>query len=50
MQGLQECPDKTPDCIKKVITEKNPFNEHGTLRGELSLKTISNGRFVWLLK
>jgi ABC-type branched-subunit amino acid transport system substrate-binding protein len=50
MQGLQECPNKTPDCIKKVITEKHHFNEHGTLQGELALKTISNGKFVWLLK
>jgi hypothetical protein len=47
MFGLQECKEKIPECVRKVITEKYRFDEHGTLQGELGLKVISNGKFVW---
>ena len=47
MYGLQECSQKTPECVRKAITEKYRFDEHGTLQGELALKIISNGKFVW---
>lgn len=45
--GFQECGEKTSDCVRKAITEKYGFNEYGTLEGELALKMISNGKFVW---
>jgi hypothetical protein len=45
--GLKECGEKTPDCVRRAITQKYHFDEHGTLNGELALKTISNGKFVW---
>ena len=47
MYGLQECDEKTPDCVRKAITNKFRFDEHGTLQGELALKMIANGKFVW---
>jgi hypothetical protein len=47
MHGLQECKEKTPECVKKAITGKYRFDKHGTLQGELALKIISNGKFVW---
>jgi ABC-type branched-subunit amino acid transport system substrate-binding protein len=47
MYGLQECAERTPECVRKAITEKYRFDEHGTLHGGLALKTISDGKFVW---
>jgi ABC-type branched-subunit amino acid transport system substrate-binding protein len=47
MHGLQECKEKTPECVKKAITGRYRFDKHGTLQGELALKIISNGKFVW---
>lgn len=45
--GLRECREKTPECVREAITRRYHFDEHGTLKGELALKTISNGSFVW---
>jgi hypothetical protein len=47
MYGLQECTEGAPECVRKAITEKYRFDEHGTLHGGLALKTISDGKFVW---
>lgn len=47
MYGLQQCQEKTPECVRKAITEKYRFDNHGTLQGELALKILSNGKFVW---
>jgi ABC-type branched-subunit amino acid transport system substrate-binding protein len=47
MYGLQQCRDRNADCVRTAITKRYQFDEHGTLQGELGLKVISGGTFVW---
>jgi branched-chain amino acid transport system substrate-binding protein len=46
-QALQQCPNVDIACMKKAIREKYSFDEHGVLPGNVRLKTIRDGKFVW---
>jgi ABC-type branched-subunit amino acid transport system substrate-binding protein len=45
--ALQSCPNQNPECMKRAIRERYSFDEHGVLPGNVRLKTIRNGMFVW---
>lgn len=45
--GLSKCPDVSGKCVLQEILKRYPFNDSGVLQGELGLKTISGGKFVW---
>jgi ABC-type branched-subunit amino acid transport system substrate-binding protein len=48
--GLSLCPTSDPDCVLKKIKEKYKFDEYGVLEGQLGLKIIKDGKFVWFEK
>jgi ABC-type branched-subunit amino acid transport system substrate-binding protein len=48
MHGIGECPERTSECLQRAIRRKYAFNEYGVMQGEVGLKIIKNGEFVWL--
>ena len=49
-KATQECADSNDECVLKSLKSNNKFDEYGVLRGNLALKTIKNGKFVWFNK
>jgi len=47
LAGLESCPGGEPQCVKAAIQKRFSFDSHGVLSGDLALKTIQRGRFVW---
>ncbi len=45
--ALQQCPNVDTTCMNKAIREKYSFDVHGVLPGNVRLKTIRDGKFVW---
>jgi ABC-type branched-subunit amino acid transport system substrate-binding protein len=44
--ALDACPSQASACISAAIKKRFDFDEHGTLPGELMLKTVRAGNFV----
>ncbi len=45
--GISKCPGGSGSCIQKEIMAKYSFNDRGVLQGEVGLKTIREGKYVW---
>lgn len=48
LKAVAKCKESTtPDCVKLALESDNPFNKVGVLRGELALKELRDGIFLW---
>lgn len=47
MHGVGECPELSSECLQRAIRSKYAFDEHGVMQGEVGLKQIKEGKFVW---
>jgi hypothetical protein len=46
--GMSKCPDGSGSCVQREVRAKYSFTEQGVLQGELGLKMIQQGKYVWL--
>ena len=48
MHGVGQCPELSSECLQRSIRSKYTFDEHGVMQGDVGLKIIKEGKFVWL--
>lgn len=46
--AVAACKDPTVECVRGDLLKQNSFNQQGVLEGDIGLKTIRDGQFVWI--
>jgi hypothetical protein len=47
MRGVGECPELSSECLQRAIRGTYTFDEHGIMQGDVGLKIVKEGKFVW---
>jgi hypothetical protein len=47
MHGLEKCPELSSECLQHEVRSAYTFDEHGVMQGDIGLKIVKDGKFVW---